>query len=449
MSDLVRRAREFATTAHRRIDQRRKYSNQPYDAHLKAVAGIVSDVTDDQEMIASAWLHDTLEDTPATYEDIEEAFGSRVATLVSELTDVSRPSDGNRTVRKAIDRAHLAKASGRAKTVKLADLIDNCRDIVGHDPRFGRVFVTEATLLLEVLQGGHAGLLAQAGEVLRDSVRKLGMPELQPAALAVDDTLRVAVPEPSGLPPRVLQLFTGAFRATDIVEPLRSFDSGRDPAELIALLEELDLAVAGIRIDGAVMGYLSREDLDSPEGGRVRSFASDQVIAGEASLSDAIHVLNRHDYCFVTLLGEVVGVITRADLSKPVMRMWLFGIVTAIEMEITERVRARWPDGDWTGLVSAGRLKKARELRAERLKRGHQCDLVDCLQYADKVQLVMEDPAALTEFGFKSRGAAMRTARDLESLRNHLAHAQDIVTHDWAQIVRMTQRMEEMARGEA
>jgi len=98
MDDLVKQARLFAIELHQRIDQRRKYSNQPYDVHLKAVADIVSTVSEDQEMIAAAWLHDTVEDTPATIEDIGREFGPSVAKLVEELTDVSRPGDGNRGV---------------------------------------------------------------------------------------------------------------------------------------------------------------------------------------------------------------------------------------------------------------------------------------------------------------------------------------------------------------
>jgi hypothetical protein len=261
MSNLVTRAREFATTAHRRIDQRRKYSNQPYDTHLHAVAKIVSEVLDDDEAVAAAWLHDTLEDTPATYEDIEENFGEAVATLVAELTDSSLPSDGNRAVRKAIDRARLARASPRAKTVKLADLIDNCRDIVSHDARFGRVFVTEASLLLEVLEGGEPRLLARARKLMRDSARRLGLPELPGPGLAIGEDLAAVPSAKYRLPPRVLQMFETAFRASDILEPLRSFDSTRNPADLSRLLDELEVTVAGIRIDGVVAGYVTQEDL--------------------------------------------------------------------------------------------------------------------------------------------------------------------------------------------
>ena len=129
MNELVNRAAHFATRAHRRIDQRRKYTSQPVEMHLRAVAEIVAGVSDDPEMIAAAWLHDTVEDTPATLGDMEREFGRAVRELVAEVTDVSRPSDGNRAARKAIDHEHLSRASARGKTIKLADLIDNCDDI--------------------------------------------------------------------------------------------------------------------------------------------------------------------------------------------------------------------------------------------------------------------------------------------------------------------------------
>lgn len=172
---LVKRAYLFATQTHRRIDQRRKYSKQRHEIHLKAVADIVASITNDEEMIAAAWLHDSVEDTPATLEDIEREFGDSVAELVGDLTDVSRPSDGNRAIRKAIDRAHTAKASLRAKTIKLADLIDNCRDICAHDERFALVFLTEMRALLEVLGEGDERLLKRARETAEKCARQLSL----------------------------------------------------------------------------------------------------------------------------------------------------------------------------------------------------------------------------------------------------------------------------------
>src|SRR4051812_16652618 len=134
MNDLVERARAFATKAHASIDQRRKYTNEPYVGHPIAVARIVSTVPHDPEMLAAALLHDVVEDTPVTIEEIRTEFGDRVADMVSDLTDVSQPGDGNRAVRKALDREHTAQASPEAQTIKLADLIDNTKSITRHDP---------------------------------------------------------------------------------------------------------------------------------------------------------------------------------------------------------------------------------------------------------------------------------------------------------------------------
>lgn len=159
---MEERAREFATRYHASIDQRRKYTNEPYITHPAAVVELVRSVPHTEAMICAAWLHDTVEDTPATLEDIEREFGSEIAGLVEMLTDISKPEDGKRSVRKAIDRDHTEKASPQAKTIKLADLIDNTRSIVERDPAFAKVYLSEKALLLEVLYEGDQSLWQMA-----------------------------------------------------------------------------------------------------------------------------------------------------------------------------------------------------------------------------------------------------------------------------------------------
>ena len=84
-----------------------------------------------------------------------------------ELTGVSRPGDGSRVRRDAIDRSHLASASSRAKTVKLADLCDSARDIFKHDTRAAHLYLVEMGALLEVLGEGHPRLMAKARPSMR------------------------------------------------------------------------------------------------------------------------------------------------------------------------------------------------------------------------------------------------------------------------------------------
>ena len=112
MDVMVQRAIWFATQAH--AGQTRKYTGEPYINHPVEVMQIVNTVTDDPEVLAAAILHDVVEDTPATITNIRIGFTPRVAELVSDLTDVSKPEDGNRAVRKELDRQHSAQASPEA-----------------------------------------------------------------------------------------------------------------------------------------------------------------------------------------------------------------------------------------------------------------------------------------------------------------------------------------------
>ncbi|NCC51698.1 MAG: hypothetical protein EOM20_10835, partial [Spartobacteria bacterium] len=86
-----------------------------------------------------------------------------------------------------------------------------------------------------------------------------------------------------------------------------------------------------------------------------------------------------YTFCFVSIDGSVIGVIRRDDIEKPVVRMWLFGIIILIEIFMVQVIRNRWPGGSWTSEVSKGRMEKARELQAERKRRGLEADLVDCM----------------------------------------------------------------------
>jgi (p)ppGpp synthase/HD superfamily hydrolase len=158
MTDLELKAKAFATKCHEDIKQVRKYTGEPYINHPAAVVELVRSVPHTQAMLCAAWLHDTVEDTNATIGDIVVMFGGEVANLVEMLTDVSKPSDGNRKIRKAIDCEHTAKASPQAKTIKLADLIDNTKTIVAFDPEFAKIYLAEKRLLLDVLVDGDKTL---------------------------------------------------------------------------------------------------------------------------------------------------------------------------------------------------------------------------------------------------------------------------------------------------
>jgi (p)ppGpp synthase/HD superfamily hydrolase len=171
--NLQTRAYLFAAAAHASVNQVRKYTGEPYIAHPVEVVCILASESSRQptpEMIAAAFLHDVVEDTPITIEQVRAEFGIYVADLVSDLTDVTKPEDGNRATRKAIELERIAKTSPQAKTIKLADLISNTRSIAEHDPKFAKVYLPEKMALLDVLHEGDRRLWQVAMEQITNLI---------------------------------------------------------------------------------------------------------------------------------------------------------------------------------------------------------------------------------------------------------------------------------------
>lgn len=158
---LEQRARSFAIAAHARVEHVCRYTGEPYIVHPARVVELLHSVQHTECMRAAVWLQDTIRDTGVKPETLERLFGAEVAEMVVMISDVSHPEDGNRAQRKAIDRAHLARATAPAKTVKLAQLIDLACTVFMHDRAFTPVFVREKAAWLEVLEGGDPLLWRQ------------------------------------------------------------------------------------------------------------------------------------------------------------------------------------------------------------------------------------------------------------------------------------------------
>ena len=162
---LIDYAWEYARDCHE--GQKRKYTDEPYITHPIEVAQIVASVTNDCNTICAAFLHDVVEDCGETRQTlIDVGFGHPIADLVLEVSDVSKPEDGNRAIRKAIDLSHLAGASIQGQTIKLADLIHNSSSILQYDPGFAKTYMAEKAQLLQVLTKGDRTLYNRASVIV-------------------------------------------------------------------------------------------------------------------------------------------------------------------------------------------------------------------------------------------------------------------------------------------
>ncbi len=242
---------------------------------------------------------------------------------------------------------------------------------------------------------------------------------------------------------RLRRLFEESFSAADIAEPLASFDAAAPAADASMVMTRRRFKVAGIRKDGTICGYVRQEELGQGTcGDFLCPFGDGEVVPDSAGFCELVTRLNVRPRLFVKLLGQVGGIVTRTDLSKPPVRMWLFGMITIIEMGLTRLIESAYPDGSWRQCLSEGRLEKAEALLAERKRRTQELDLLDCLQFSDRGQIVLRNEELRTRAGFVSRSRGEQTVKELEALRNNLAHSQEIITSDWDVIVKLTENLD-------
>lgn len=138
---LFERAIEFAVASH--SGAVRKGAALPYIVHPMEVAVIASRITDDEEVLAAAMLHDTVEDTDATMDDITALFGSRVAALVESDTEDKKPgvpkSESWRLRKEEIFEKLKAETDIGAKILFLSDKLSNMRTFAQQLSQNGRI----------------------------------------------------------------------------------------------------------------------------------------------------------------------------------------------------------------------------------------------------------------------------------------------------------------------
>lgn len=169
-------ARAFMVAAHCSVGQVRKYTGEDYFHHPEEVLQLL--LTYDEptlEMQVAALLHDVIEDTNVKIEQIRRIFGMAIAQMVDDLSDVSKPEDGNRETRKRLDREHIGQALKASMRIKCADLLSNSKSIVDRDVNFAKTYLVEKLLILAEIRSeiGNTMIWKQAFLVCCEGIDKI------------------------------------------------------------------------------------------------------------------------------------------------------------------------------------------------------------------------------------------------------------------------------------
>jgi hypothetical protein len=246
----------------------------------------------------------------------------------------------------------------------------------------------------------------------------------------------------------IRRVFQEMFCVQDIAEGLPSFDDTADGEHVKSVMVAKELEVVGIRQNGIIAGYVEQSDLRSGYCREVmRPIDDANVVAETLPLAALILRLKDQPRLFVLAFGQVSGVVNRGDVQKPPGRMWLFGMITLLEMRFSRMIEQLCPGDSWTTYLSEGRLEKAQQLLAHRRTRNQHLSLADCLQFADKTSIIARNTQLRSLTRFQSKREIEEIGKQLENLRNSLAHSQDIVANDWETIVALAEQLDSVLDG--
>jgi (p)ppGpp synthase/HD superfamily hydrolase len=162
---LLDAAESLAEAAHEGQTRAYGLEDEPYIVHPRQIAARVMDRPDaTPEMVAAAYLHDVVEDTDVTLDEIATATSPAVAELVGWLTDEFTHEafpDLNRKARKKLEHERLSQAPHPAKVLKLLDRLSNLGTMQGAKPGFQRLYADESESILEALAGTDDNLEAE------------------------------------------------------------------------------------------------------------------------------------------------------------------------------------------------------------------------------------------------------------------------------------------------
>lgn len=223
-------------------------------------------------------------------------------------------------------------------------------------------------------------------------------------------------------------LFEKGLTTEAISEPLRCCAQADPVLTVREELDRLDFDVAGV-IDSEtklVIGWVERSALSGTIcSEHLRPFEPHQLVSDSTPLVDIIRVLSEQERMYVVARRGVSAIVTRADLRKPPIRVLVFGLVSLLEMHLTYWVGAEFPRESWRACLNKTRIAKVDELLAQRQERGESISAIDCLQFCDKRDILSRNDSVRTKLGLGSRKAAVCLLKDIEHLRDCVAHSQE------------------------
>lgn len=227
----------------------------------------------------------------------------------------------------------------------------------------------------------------------------------------------------------VKQLFMENITAQCIYEPLLSCPLNSESNQAKEALVVRDFDVAGVKEneEGPVLGYVVTKDIGEGEfKNYVTPIGIDVVVSDSTPVANIVNILDGNEFAFVIAGNQITGIITKADINKPPVRIYIFGTISLLEMHLNLWISHYFPNDIWTNRIPEDRMAIANGVYNNRKGNNQELSLLECLQFCDKKELLSMSDGFLSVFDF-SKNAFQKFLRRAEGIRNGLAHSQNSI----------------------
>lgn len=237
--------------------------------------------------------------------------------------------------------------------------------------------------------------------------------------------------------------------ARTISEPLYSCPADAPAEEMRQLLEQRGFDAAGVQTseDATANDFVLRSELTN---GQVKDhknpICAENLISDGAPLSEILTIFEHREWIFVLSGAKVSGIITRADLNKPLVRVYLFGVISLLEMHMRFWIQKEYGNEGWEVALNASRLALAQRLYDQRRTHQEDISLLHCVQFCDLGALFVSSNELRNKLDITSRRETEHTIKRAQQLRDRLAHSQDDLAEgsSWLEILPIVSAVEDL-----
>jgi predicted transcriptional regulator len=212
-----------------------------------------------------------------------------------------------------------------------------------------------------------------------------------------------------------------------ISEPLACCSIYDSANEVENLMKERDFDILGVNKDNMAIGYVRRQDLKHGAiSDYILPFNTTNIISDSTPIAELLDLLSSEGYIFILTKNQVTGIVAKADINKPIVRIYLFGVISLFELHLNYWIIKYHGITDWQNLLSESRLEVAQKIYKERQGQNLDLTMLECLQLCDKREILRQTDDFREIFNF-SKTKFKDFLEDVEKVRNEIAHSQSSI----------------------